>query len=223
MENNSNAETYALMPSAYVGWTRALLSELDARAHDALRYGEPANSQASAVHRSAGGPLPPAADPHAGAMTIPHYDTVRDVPLLSEDDVIERLDELLGEGLVLRLWFVFLDERGCQLSLMLPVDLPGAPDEHDDEFVARFASDLVEGTGAATVVVVVEWGELDSPCDALEWLRVARGGLESSGLAFLGPFECSPFGVRAIRVRPPETVGATPGTPEPLPPTPPGC
>lgn len=129
-------------------------------------------------------------------MTIPHYDTVRDRPLLDDDAIIERLDHLLEAGLVLRLWFMFLDDAGIQLPLLLPMDVIDSPDDGDVESVARFISDLADATDAAAVVLVVEWGEQDSPQHAAEWMQVALAASLESGRPFRGPFECSPSGVR---------------------------
>lgn len=129
-------------------------------------------------------------------MTIPHYDTVRDEPLLTDEAVLRRLDHLLERGLVLRLWLMFLDDDGRQLPLLLPVDVTGPPDDDAAESIGTMLADLVEATGAGSAVVVVEWGELDSACDAIEWMLAAAEACEVSGVAYRGPFECSPFGVQ---------------------------
>ncbi|MGX5682883.1 hypothetical protein [Schumannella luteola] len=131
-------------------------------------------------------------------MTIPHYDTVRDEPLLTDDAILQRLDDLLEEGAVLRLWFMFLDEERYQLPLLLPMDVGGAPGPDDVEAIASFVSDLAAAVDAATAIVVVEWGDLDRAEAAVEWMRVAAAACTESGVDYRGPFECSPFGVRPL-------------------------
>ncbi|MDO7883363.1 hypothetical protein [Antiquaquibacter soli] len=131
-------------------------------------------------------------------MTIPHYDTVRDEPLPTDDAVLSRLDDLLEEGLALRLWFMFLDDESYQLPLLLPMDLGGAPGSDDVDAIARFIDDLAAAVDAATAIVVVEWGDLDHAEIAVEWMRVVAAACSQSGVDYRGPFECSPFGVRPL-------------------------
>jgi hypothetical protein len=57
-------------------------------------------------------------------MTIPRFDDVRDAPLATDEEVLQRAELLLGHAIRRQLWLMFLDEDDRQLPLLMPTYVP---------------------------------------------------------------------------------------------------
>ena len=89
-------------------------------------------------------------------MTI-SADQAQEHPLVSDDDVLERVDSLIGRACRRQFWLLFIDEDHVQLPVLLPLeDYPAAPYGGNAELLAARISELIEATGAAQVIVVWE-------------------------------------------------------------------
>src|SRR6187402_200236 len=88
-------------------------------------------------------------------MTL-HYKDVRDVPLESDAELLDRLQDLLGQGLRQQLWLMFLDADHCQLPLLMPTDVPRRPDPADVSKLSDMISLIADEVGAASAVVTFE-------------------------------------------------------------------
>lgn len=127
-------------------------------------------------------------------MTPPHFDTVRDRPLLTDDDVLERVAAIVGRARRRRLWLMFLDEFGCQLPLLVPLGLPRrAPHPYDAGAIAGVLARGASAVDPAGVVIALERGRgmrrgrLEAP-DASErgWLALTLTVLRELDICRLG-------------------------------------
>lgn len=84
-------------------------------------------------------------------------DEATEQPITTDEEVLERVDALIGKAVRRQVWLMFLDEDDRQVPLVIPMaDYPPAPyDGHAEMFAARIA-DVVESAGAAQVIVVWE-------------------------------------------------------------------
>lgn len=78
-------------------------------------------------------------------------------PITSDQQVLERVDELIGKAVRRQLWLLFIDEQDRQIPLVIPMaDYPAAPYNNNAELLAARIAEVVEKTGAAQVIVVWE-------------------------------------------------------------------
>lgn len=90
-------------------------------------------------------------------MTPPRYDRQELAPLLTQTDIEERVTALIGRAARRQVWFLFVDDRGEQLPLLLPIeDHPTRPDSEDPDRFAALLDEVAEGTDAHGVIVVIE-------------------------------------------------------------------
>ncbi|CAN5136125.1 hypothetical protein BH11ACT3_BH11ACT3_08270 [soil metagenome] len=121
------------------------------------------------------------------------------VPLVSDDDVLERVTVLVGHGIRRQAWLMFLDDENRQLPLLMPTDLPRKPRRDDAHRFAEFLSDLVEVVDAAAVVLTLERPASEELTEAdLAWLRMMRSGCRIAGVRLRGPLLAHRSGVRWI-------------------------
>ena len=92
---------------------------------------------------------------HDGCMT--RYADASLHPLTSDAEVEQRVAELIGGACRRQLWFMFLDERGVQLPLLVPVaDHPRRPPKGRGAHLDAMVRHLVDTVDAASVIVVIE-------------------------------------------------------------------
>lgn len=90
-------------------------------------------------------------------MKPPRYDRDELRPLLTQTDIEQRVRELIGRAARRQLWFLFVDEGGAQLPILIPVeDHPSRPDRDDPERFSLLLDHIGEQAGASGVVMVVE-------------------------------------------------------------------
>lgn len=132
-------------------------------------------------------------------MTLPHYDSVRDIPLTNDHDVLERLQFMLESAIRRQVWLMFLDEDDRQLPIIMPTDVPRLPEPDDDVRVGAFLRDVGDDLRAQSVILVFERrGGPELSASDLEWLRVLRRACVESGMPFRGPYLCHRQGVSAV-------------------------
>jgi hypothetical protein len=148
--------------------------------------------------RSCGG-LAVCASTNTGCMSIPTFDSVRDIPLTTDEEVAERLGLILATAIRRQIWLMFLDDDGQQLPAIIPTYVPARPRPREERGMARFVKHMADELGAATVLVTFERRAGTDLTDADRvWLRSLRSSCEQAEVAFRGPFLCHREGVRVV-------------------------
>ncbi|MFC8734072.1 hypothetical protein ACFT5B_16590 [Luteimicrobium sp. NPDC057192] len=107
-------------------------------------------------------------------MTIPDALDLPDLPLTTDEDVTERVRDIVGRAARRQLWLFFLDADDRQLPVLLPIpDFPPSPDGGHAEQLAGSLAALVQEVDAAQVVVVWE-RRLDDRATTLDRAWAAR-------------------------------------------------
>jgi len=129
-------------------------------------------------------------------MTISPFDSVRDIPLDNDSDLVDRLSAMLDGAMRRQVWLMFLDENAHQLPVVLPSEVPARPGRNDATALARVFRDLGAELEADAVVATYERRGRAGITDADRiWLRCLRDACLASGLNFRGPFLCHNDGV----------------------------
>jgi len=137
-------------------------------------------------------------------MTNSSYDNLKDIPVSSDTDLIERLEATLGRALNRQVWLMFLDADDCQLPVLMPTEVPSLPGEGDAERIGGFLKSIGDDLEAATIVIAYERPGVAAINDRdREWLRCLREACQASGMKFRGPFLCHSRGVIPV---PPDDV-----------------
>ena len=132
-------------------------------------------------------------------MTTPHFDSVRDIPLLTDHDIVERLDTMLAGAVRRQGWLMFLDDDARQLPVLMPSALPPRPRKTDSKVLASLIGALAEDIDAEAVVVTYERrGATDLTNADKVWLRSLRDACIASSVSFRGPFLCHNDGVSQV-------------------------
>ena len=132
-------------------------------------------------------------------MTIPRFDDVRDVPLVTDEEVLRRAELLLGHAIRRQLWLMFLDEHECQLPLLMPSYVPRRPGPGHLENYARVLGVLFEDADADSMVVAYErrGGDALTAADRA-WLALVRDACGEAAIPLRGPLLVHDRGVRWI-------------------------
>jgi len=102
-------------------------------------------------------------------------------------------------------WLMFLDDRCCQLPVVIPSAIPRRPGRGHTENLSRFLGDVVEEVDAESVVFVLERPGPDELTDSdREWLTLAAAASRDAGVRLRGPLLCFDGGLRWIG---PEDIG----------------
>ncbi|MFC5064515.1 hypothetical protein [Actinomycetospora atypica] len=127
-------------------------------------------------------------------------------PLLTDDDVLERVASLLGPATKDRcLWLLLVDGDRKQTPVLMPIeDTPPRPDPRMVDGLVRVlgqvADALVTSAGAGSAVFVLErTGHGTVTTADAAWGEALRAVCESSGLGLLGVFTSTVDGVHRVR------------------------
>jgi len=141
-------------------------------------------------------------------MTIPDALDLPDLPLTTDEDVTERVRDLVGRAARRQLWLFFLDADDRQLPVLLPVtDFPPSPDGGQADHLAASLAAVVAELDAAQVVVVWE-RRLDDRATPLDraWAARLAEACRAARVRLRGQLLSHRTGVRWIA--PDEFVGA---------------
>ena len=122
-------------------------------------------------------------------------------PLLTDDDVRERVESLVGPALVdRRLWLFLVDGDRRQVPVDIPIeDLPARPELV--ETLARMLGQVADAgdtdAGPGSAVFVLERTGPGTGDGA--WRTALESVCESAGLGLLGVFTATADGVRRVR------------------------
>jgi hypothetical protein len=136
-----------------------------------------------------------------GRMTMPRFEDVRNVPLTTDADLMERVEHLLDGAIRRQLWFMFLDERDRQSPMLIPIDdVPDRPDPASTTF-GDLLRDVVDALEARSVVAILERpGTSKVTADDRAWARHLRGECAAAGIRLRGPILCHSDGLRWLVV-----------------------
>lgn len=128
-------------------------------------------------------------------MTIPNAETA--APVVTDEEVLERVTQLVHRAHIRQLWLLLLDEHGRQSPILPVVDLPANPDESDG--FAEFLRALQEATGAVAVAPVLERpGPLELRPRDRAWLGMFAEAVAEAELRLRGPLLAHSRGVRWV-------------------------
>ena len=131
-------------------------------------------------------------------MTIP-FDSVRDIPLDTDADVVQRLEAVLEGAMRRQVWLMFLDENGHQLPVLYPSYLTQKPRKRDAAALGHFIRVLCDELEAEAVIVTYERrGRTDLTEPDRVWLRCLRDACHAADVPFRGPFLLHSGGVVAV-------------------------
>ncbi|MET0975521.1 MAG: hypothetical protein ABWX82_07615 [Leifsonia sp.] len=89
-------------------------------------------------------------------MTISASESV-DQPIRTDDEILARVDALIGRACRRQFWLLFLDRDDRQVPVLLPIeDYPSTPYGGSAEYIAMRIGEITASTDAARVVIVWE-------------------------------------------------------------------
>ena len=109
-----------------------------------------------------------------------HFDDVSAMALETDDEIVARVRELVRNAIRHQVWLMFLNAERRQLPVIMPTDVPPAPDEDDPSRIGAFIRELAAELEASTVVVTYERVGGDQLTDADRvWLRALHEACEN--------------------------------------------
>ncbi len=127
-------------------------------------------------------------------------------PLLTEEDVLARVTELVGTAISDRqLWLMLVDGDGRQSPVVMPISgMPRNPDVRGLAGLSRVLSGLraelatAEGPGAVVLTRERRGSDQVSPLDRA-WARALTETCRTAGMALRGVYLSTPGGVQRLR------------------------
>lgn len=127
------------------------------------------------------------------------FDDLALEPLTTDAALQSRVHDLVGVALRRQLWLMFLDEQDCQLPLLMPADVPRAPEEGDLVRFAGVLRELVSAVGASSVVVTFERaGDDGLDADDRRWFWLIHRAAQRAQARLRGPLLAHSAGVRWV-------------------------
>ncbi|WBU38373.1 hypothetical protein [Homoserinibacter sp. YIM 151385] len=132
-------------------------------------------------------------------MTLPsHRDDLAD-PLTTDEEVLARVEALVGVAFRRQLWFLFLDEDGCQLPLIIPMEIGERPARRDRASMVPLVEGAAHAAEASELVIVYERpGARALRPDDRRWIQLVVESCRDAGLPLRGPLLSHAGGVRWI-------------------------
>jgi hypothetical protein len=128
------------------------------------------------------------------------FDEAAILPLTTDADIQERVEQLIGRANIRQLWLLFLDEQDTQLPLMIPIDgLPAHPIDEQTAVVLDHLREVMADIGANSVIVVHERyasSTLSQP--DIAWAQSLRAACEATGVRLRAQLLSHRAGVRWI-------------------------
>ena len=132
-------------------------------------------------------------------MKTPNYEDTHEHPLITDEDVLERVTLLVRNALRRQLWLMFLDGEDRQLPVLMPTDVPANPKTTDATNLARFIRGVNDELEATSIVVSLERrGSDEISNDDRAWFRLVRDACAMAELRLRGPLLVHTRGVRWV-------------------------
>ncbi|MBI5161695.1 MAG: hypothetical protein HY996_09835 [Micrococcales bacterium] len=130
-------------------------------------------------------------------MTIPSPTDAG--PLLTDEDVLDRVVLLVDRAFRRQLWLLLLDGDGVQLPVLPRIDLPARPDPRLLRVLPDRLDVLVQETESAELVLVYERpGRTKLTWADREWLGALVAGCAGRSIRLRGPVFAHTHGVRWV-------------------------
>ena len=134
-------------------------------------------------------------------MPVPSFDTVRDIPLPTDTELVPHLQSLLDRAVRHQIWVMLLDADAKPLSIVLPSDLGPEADPDEIDGLADWLRCLSYDFQTATIVLTMERpGPAELVAADRRWLRVLREALVATRCPYRGPYVLLGREVRAVPV-----------------------
>lgn len=132
-------------------------------------------------------------------MTPIPYAAIQDIPLVDDEAVRERVADLLVGACGRELWFMPLDERQCQLRMLVPVDVSPRPTERQAARFGALLAEIASGSGSREMIVAFErgGGETVGQGDRA-WFRLLAAVFREAGIRMRGPVLVHDHGARWV-------------------------
>jgi hypothetical protein len=133
-------------------------------------------------------------------MKPPRYDESTLTPLDSDRLIEARVTQLIGRANMRQLWLLFLDEDSVQLPVLIPIDgLPSHPNPTNVDRIAGNIAELMDGIGAAAVILVWErYGPEKLGATDAEWALALHEACEENRIRLRAMLLSHKAGVRWI-------------------------
>lgn len=132
-------------------------------------------------------------------MQTPRYEDTQQLPLTTDEQVLERVKLLVRNAMRRQLWLMFADGRDRQLPLLMPTDVPRSPEDADPANLARFIREVTDDLDADSIIVTLERrGGDEISDDDRAWFRLVRDACAMTELRLRGPLLCHTRGVRWV-------------------------
>lgn len=134
-------------------------------------------------------------------MPISRFDDVADTALTTDDLVLDRVRSLVEGAYRQQLWLMFLDERHCQLPILMPHDVPSAPNRGHRAGFRTFIAHLVDEIRPSSIIVVLErpGPDLVRRGDRA-WFALVDDACRAAAVRLRGPVLAHDHGFRWIAV-----------------------
>jgi len=120
-------------------------------------------------------------------MQTPRYEDTKELPLTTDEHVLERVKILVRTAMRRQLWLMFADGDDRQLPLLMPTDVPRSPEDADPANLARFIREMTDGLDVDSISE-----------DDRAWFRLVRDACAMAELRLRGPLLCHTRGVRWV-------------------------
>ena len=118
-------------------------------------------------------------------MTSPAYEAAVLQPLVTDEQIRQRAEALIGKANQRQLWLLFLDDESVQLPLLIPIDgLPPRPTDENTARVIDRVREVMADIGAESLVIVLErHASATLSVHDRDWARSLYAACEGSGVA----------------------------------------
>ena len=133
-------------------------------------------------------------------MTDISAETARNVPLVTDELIEQRVQAIVGRACSRQVWMLFLDERHFQVPLILPMaDYPESPADGNAASFAARVREILELAGATQVIFVWERYGTDrlTPSDCA-WAEQMHRACLAEGVAVRAQLLSHKRGIRWI-------------------------
>lgn len=132
-------------------------------------------------------------------MPTSPFDDVADVCLTTDELVLQRVRDLVEGAYRRQLWLMFLDERDCQLPIVMPHDVPSGPNRAHRSGFRPFIAELVGEIQPSSIIVVLERPGPDTVRRGdRAWFAVLDDACRAAGVRLRGPVLAHDTGFRWV-------------------------